>query len=242
MFKYAGDSPGTQGGTQAFKDAVASCTLWAVGEILEHGSEGANEDKAPPSAAVGEQILSAKALLAARCTRNATTCGDMLGCLRGRYSLRPLPDFIPAASAQPPPDAGPPPTLPSWATPWDGRGPDPALDRGPWDGGVMMMPTDSPACTSCTLQRCPTFAYYCFGAAGNDKDCPGGDCCQGLRQCIFECGGYDPMVTIAKFDRCATRCRENRPSAAQQLADLLHCGDVACAGCENFDRTAGGSP
>lgn len=101
-----------------------------------------------------------------------------------------------------------------------------------------MMPVDSPSCTSCAVDRCPDFAYQCFGAIGNEEDCPKGNCCQGFRQCILECGGYEPFVTMLRFDRCVHLCKEKHPAGVQQLVNLQHCGDVACKGCEELDTPA----
>ena len=120
-----------------------------------------------------------------------------------------------------------------WARPFKGGAPDPLRTPPPWGGAVgMISGVDSPTCTACAIQRCPSFAYYCFGAVKNASDCPAGDCCQSLRQCIGSCGGYAPLVRASKFDQCLFQCEQSRPHAAQQLADLQHCGDVACAGCE----------
>jgi hypothetical protein len=218
--------------------ALRGCASWAKLELEEHleeeeKGEPKDDDKEAEKQQRATKLL-IQASMVARCTRHATSCDQELFCLRGGYITNPLPDFLTIPPAKPPP---PPPTpAPTWSIPYHGEGKDPWVDPPPWKGKVSMMPGDSPSCTACAIQRCPDFAYYCMGALGNEADCPGGDCCQGLRECVRDCGGYEPYARVWRFDMCMHRCQWTRPNAVQQLVNLQHCGDVACDGCSTFDK------
>ena len=236
-FDYTGPSPGTQAPSQEYLTALASCTGWARLELQEHLEEKEGEEEEEGEENEKEEKLNKELVfqssMVARCTRQARGCSQQLFCLRGGHVPTPLPDFVTIPAPTPPPP--PPAPAPTWTIPYAGEGKDPWFDLPPWKGQVAIMPGDSPSCTACAIQRCPDFAYYCMGALGNETDCPAGDCCQGLRQCILECGGYEPFVHIARFDRCVAVCSQGRPHALQQLVNLQQCGDVACNGCTDFD-------
>lgn len=234
-FSFQDSLPGLSPPSTKFNDARAACTRWGSFALKERlGEEEGDKDKEEGEA--GELVAAAQI---ARCTRRATSCSDMLFCLRGGVISPNYSAYVPLPPAVPPPPPPVPP--PFWEQPFEG-GNDPFLDKTPWGAPPAMMPVDSPTCTSCAVQRCPDFAYLCFGALGNEQDCPGGDCCQGLRVCLAECGAYEPLVTMSHFDRCLHRCKQGRPKSVQQLTNLQHCGDVACKGCEQMDRRGESAP
>lgn len=237
-FEVTFADPGLGKGAQDFKDAVAGCassTLVTLGEYLaEENAVSAGKGK-PVSPALARQQLDVLAAAVAGCTRTASTCASMFECFRLKLTPRPLPKEVRALA--PPASTSPPPVVPpAWKKPYEGDGPDPLGPGTPWGSAAELMPSDSPSCTSCAMRRCPDFAYRCFGAGDVPADCPGGDCCHSLRRCIRDCGGYDPRTDLARFDLCALQCSVDRPGAMQQLADLQHCGDVACVGCEKLDN------
>ena len=233
-FGYNGSSPGLGAPDQIYKDSLGACTAWIALSVKEKTGEKASElqDEGKDISKIAEADLVAVATMA-RCMRQARSCEEMLYCLRGGMVFSGLDSYFPLP---PPEPAAPPPEPPPfWKQPFRG-GADPWMDPPPWGGEIAMMPVDSPSCTACAVQRCPDFAYLCFGALGKEEDCPGGNCCQGLRQCIHDCGGYEPFTTMLRFDLCMHRCKEKHPLGVQQLVDLQHCGDVACQGCEALDQ------
>ena len=225
-----GHDPGAGAGDEAYQIAVHSCAVATLVGIDEYRTEEAKT--LAPSEIQPWRVRRAAAV--AMCTRSASRCGEMQSCFRGVQVLPPPPEALAKAHpALPPPKAPDPP--PYWKEPVRPEGIDYRSTPTPWGKPMELMPADSPACASCALQRCPTFAYACFGAADVAADCPGGDCCQSYRTCIRECGGYAPFAPLAKFHECSTVCAESRPNAMQQLANLQHCADVACKGCEQHD-------
>jgi hypothetical protein len=203
----------------------------AVVEELEELIEQLDAGDAPSRADISAKM--------AQCIELAADCPSRLRCLEGKF--RP-PWSLDGGLVPPGFDAGLPPPPPPWVPPWTGPG-SPGWTDVPWDSGVRVITgVDSPACVKCAIERCPTMAYYCFGASGNATYCPGGDCCQDMRTCIEACGGYRPGASPAEFYECMERCSVGRPHAPQQLANLQNCGEVACAGCQTRDTrsTSGG--
>jgi hypothetical protein len=214
----------------------------AIGEGIEEASE--KDPNETPEERLLEQRRSQELLGAemAICTRRAKNCQERLNCTRGIF----LPPAFPAGDpGLPPAPPLPPPPPPAWDGESARRSP---ILTGPWDGGrVSLMPgVDSPSCARCTIERCPDPAFACFGAAGNSAACPNGDCCEDLRRCIHDCGGYgEGDAGAVAFPACLFVCEKTRPHALQQLAALQSCAKNECAGCETFDiieSDAGASP
>jgi hypothetical protein len=203
----------------------------AVAEELEELAERLDGGKEPSRADVAAQM--------AQCIELAADCPARSRCLEGNFR----PSWSLDGGLVPPGfEAGLPPPPPPWAPPWTGPG-TPGWTDVPWDSGVRVITgVDSPACVKCAIERCPTMAYYCFGASGNATHCPGGDCCQEMRTCIETCGGYQPGASPAEFYECMDRCSMGRPHAPQQLANLQNCGDIACAGCQTRDTHSTNGP
>ncbi len=234
-----------QAGTPEFKAALDNCTMISYQEMQEGqesiGATALDQDAGASAAEPTEgdvKVVAALALEAARCTRRAKTCEQRFDCLRGKT----IAPHIPGYDAGPPQDAGLPITEPSWKRPWTASGKDPLWAGPPWvDAGgsskVFLVPgVDSPSCARCAMERCPTFAYLCFSAEGDAQKCPNGDCCESMRRCVVRQGGYGPAADPLDFYRAMTVCQAGRPHAAQQLGNLQQCAEVACAGCQNFDK------
>jgi hypothetical protein len=170
----------------------------------------------------------------ADCLTEAESCEDQARCGRGEG----VAPWLKVDGGTIPPNFDFGQALPKpWEKPWDGTGTNHVWKGPPWGGEVALIAgVDSVACAQCAIQRCPTMAYFCFGAADSTVDCPGGDCCQSLRACTEECGGYRPQATPAEFQSCVNGCAVSRPHALQQLWNLQDCGEIACAGCETHDR------
>ncbi len=247
-YPYDGPLPGTGMGTDEYQGVVGACATAVRGvveELVMENDEGAEDAADAGAAASDDQDFVQKAVAfelsnVARCTRRASDCQQMADCMKGMHLLPPFPAGVPLP---PPVEAGAPVAEPYWAVPYKGDSLDPLDTPNPWDGGVTLMPTDSPSCVACAMDRCPTFAYFCFGAEGNSTYCPNGDCCHSLRRCVRACGGYEPRAAISKFYQCLARCQQGRPHATQQLANLQNCTDVACRGCDSYDVSSdGGAP
>lgn len=233
--------PVPQPGSADYATAVSVCTNVAfvgLGESLDSVRQlagAANESEEDE-----ERARASLAAEVARCTRRALSCQERFDCLRGRM-LPPKRSADAGVPADAPADTAPPPI---WSEPYKGTSPDFALSPPPWSpeagvGRVSMVPgVDSPSCTRCVVERCPTFAYRCFAAEGDAVDCPNGDCCESLRKCVYKCGGYTATASPYDFYTCLAKCEVGRPSAAQQLADLQGCAAVACAGCQQYDTAA----
>lgn len=238
-------------GTSAFQQLLDNCTLVSFQELYEDqesvgpGGPGQGEDGGATEAGVdqADRTAAMQALEEARCTRRATTCDQRLDCLRGQ-TIAPR---VPGYDASVPVDAGadaPVAPQPSWKTPWRPTAtPDPLWGGPPWaDAGknpnVFLVPgVDSPSCARCAIERCPTFAYQCFSAENDPQDCPNADCCESLRKCVWHRGGYAPGARAVDFYYDVAQCEVGRPHAAQGLANLQHCAQVACTGCKAFDKS-----
>lgn len=223
---------------------MQSCVLVSF-QQLEESIEGVVERRVESDAGLNaneqelsEQLVAVQALEAARCTRRALSCQQRFDCLRGVT----VGQFTGALDGGAPPDAATVDLTPSWEVPWTASGPDPLWTDPPWaDAGakasVYLVPgVDSPSCARCTIERCPTFAYQCFSAEGDSSRCPNGDCCESLRRCVERRGGYAATAQPVDFYKALYECEIARPHAAQELANLQGCAQVACAGCASFDK------
>lgn len=233
-----GTMPAVPRCSSTYDEAVAACTVATMGEL----EEVAEKAEAP----AGTPLIRPKDMLAlefAKCTRRATTCAERIDCSRGIF----IPGHVSFDAGTPNPpfneDAG---QLPAWSEPWKPSNKSKPLWTGaPWQHNgvpeIELMPgVDSLSCAECAVERCPTFAYRCFSAAGDATECPSGNCCHSLRKCVESCGGYKPNATKAMFYSCMSQCDRGRPKAAQELADLQNCARVACAGCQAYDHPGSG--
>jgi hypothetical protein len=235
LYKFDGGLVSPTTCTSDFDFGVAACTVavWAeLTDILDAFKENEEEDAGPPL----QPVRSVLAAELANCTRRARNCDERLNCTRGTFI--PPPPIFDAGVLAPPPDAAGPAPIPPFV---GGVGSTSVSTGAPWqDAGVpaidLIPGVDSPSCASCAIERCPTFAYRCFSAESGGADCPAGDCCHSLRQCILECGGYSAQATMPQFVACLSQCSVGRPHSAQELADLQRCGTDTCAGCETYDQ------
>lgn len=237
---YQGDPPNGLTPNASFATAVSACAGWTVGQLEEwlerpaDGSPPKHDGKDDPKSEDAKRRARVKLLTL--CTRNASSCGEMGLCFSGRHVLHEPLTTSPPPIPTTPPVVVPPPD--PWTLPLTDPGPDPASSATPWGTRPEMMAVDSPSCVACAVDRCPTIAYKCFGAADFPTHCPAGDCCHALRRCVRDCGAYEPGTGTAKFDACVFDCAAGREHAVQELADLQGCGDVACTGCETKDAPA----
>lgn len=231
-----------------FKQLLDNCTLVSFQELFED-QEGAGPNEATDAgtdeagADQSEKVAAAQALEEARCTRRATTCQQRLDCLRGQTVAPHFPGYDAAVPVDAGTDAAVVPE-PSWKTPWKPTAThDPLWGGPPWaDAGknanIYLVPgVDSPSCARCAIERCPAFAYQCFSAENDPQKCPNSDCCESLRKCVWRRGGYAPGVQAVDFYYDLAQCEVGRPHAAQGLANLQHCAQVACVGCQAFDKS-----
>ena len=174
----------------------------------------------------------------ATCTRRAANCAERIDCTRHTF----IPPRPPTTNPLPPDWNTPPPAPPDWQKPWKPNAGTVRWGSTPWQSGKLdVIPAvDSPSCVRCAIERCPTFAYRCFGAQGDPVECAGGDCCDSLRMCVNACGGYGDDATEMQFFSCMQLCSQSRPTATQELADLQNCAASACSGCEAFDNEVTG--
>lgn len=232
-------------GSTTYQSAVAGCTT-STFQLMTEEIENDDGEEGPADAGTGaaekarNHRIALEALETAKCTRRARTCTQRLECLRGTFVPPQLP-FDGGAPLGPPSDGGTDAAAPE--PPWAPGPTSPTLTSGfPWqDAGVeagvfLVNGADSPSCAICAMERCPTFAYRCFAAEGDSVECAGGDCCQSLRRCVVDCGGYEPEATEADYAACMAQCSRTRPTAAQELADLQNCAAATCKGCETFDK------
>lgn len=234
--QFASSDPGTGPGDAVFREAVASCASVVIMEFLEE--EASEGESATTPERRRERV--AEAAMLAGCTRAARSCAVMAECFRGVQAIPPAFDQLEELVKKAPKTPYVAPAAPPfWKTPYQGEGADPLVTATPWGKPIVLEGLDVPACARCAVNRCPTFAYYCYGAATDPSDCPGGDCCQALRRCVRDCGGYDAYVSLEEHDACFDSCASGRPNGVQQLADLQQCGDEACTGCQNVTSTGG---
>jgi hypothetical protein len=240
-WSYDGDPPNGLVPNASFASAVSACAGWSMGQLgewLERPADGRTSEgeEGGEDPAAEDAKRRARMRLLTICTRNADSCGEMGLCFSGRHVLHEPPTTASPLFPTTPPVVAEPPA--PWTLPLADPGPDPASNDTPWGTRPEMMVVDSPSCVACAIDRCPTIAYKCFGAADVPAHCPSGDCCHGLRRCVRDCGGYEPGTGTATFDACVAQCAAGRDHAVQELADLQGCGDVACKGCETKDAPA----
>jgi hypothetical protein len=233
-------------GSSDFDAVLNECTLNSYQQLLEdQETPGPGEDLDGGTSEAGPEdvtvVAAELALEEARCTRRATSCDERLNCLRGMT----IPAHPPDVDAGAPEDGGVEAAVPepSWKTPWTATGANPLWSGPPWaDAGAnsstyLVPGVDSPSCARCAIERCPTFAYQCFSAEGDAQKCPNHDCCESLRHCIVRRGGYANGAQAEDFYHALAECEIGRPHAAQELANLQYCGEIACAGCQSFDQS-----
>lgn len=221
-----------------FDALVENCVIASsvtINEELAEVREESEERLGSPTFPFSDtQLQSFYALQMANCVRRSTNCQQRIDCTR-----RTFISSSPVTTLPFPDDWKTPPSRPAfYEKEWQGDGERWPWANPPWDGEeVHSIPgVDSPSCVRCAMQRCPTFAFRCFGADGDTAECPEGDCCDSLRQCVRECGGYAEGATSARFVLCMDECAQDRPHAPQQLADLQHCAETTCKDCEKFDE------
>lgn len=222
------NDPGIGQGDSTFRLLLDSCIGGAL-EEMEADEEGERKDGGDEKEE--EAKMTVRSLLLSQCTRSAISCTEMQSCFRGATLFPPAARYV-LETATPHPFTPPKPP-PTWTIPYANEGEDPTVTGTPWGAPVVLEGLDVPACAKCAVNRCPTFAYYCYGAAADPADCPNGDCCQTLRRCVRDCGGFDKYVTIEQHDMCMDKCAASRPKGIQQLVDLQNCGNKACTGCED---------